>query len=58
MVDVSIKLIVLIKICLKKPSADIMYSRLVQFPFRVVLKNGTLYKYSSSVLRFSIQLRN
>jgi len=36
MVDVSIKLIVFIKICLKKkPSVDIIYSRLVQFPFRV-----------------------
>jgi hypothetical protein len=38
MVDVSIKLNVLIKICLKNPSVDIMYNRLVQFPFRAVLK--------------------
>ena len=42
----------------EKASVDIVYSGLVRFPFRMVLKDGALYRYSSTVLRFSIELGN
>ena len=42
----------------EKASVDIVYSRLVRFAFRMVLKDKALCRYSSTVLRFSIELEN